>query len=197
VRPEHLWQLLAGERGFVAMSAHGRSFFVPVADRRSFVRKVDAWSDVLPWSSDPDVGDLAVGAVPYEQANYLRNVDSHVLWARAESPAARAKLAGFDPAPTVTFASGSVLTALWGLTRGLDPEWTERLNRRVAHELGCKKKWCSTGFMFAPAGVVLRQDRLRPVPVVVRQRCSRLYGAREVAGRLREAPDPDAWRNAA
>lgn len=182
-----LWAILAGPSGYLPVRFPGGSVFCPVGATAKWRRLCTG----LGWH-----GDLEVCAVPTLDPNWRFHGDSSVLWARVESKASAARLARFDPAPTLVLREGSSArrVALWALCAPLGRGWTERANRRIAHALGGPKKWCGESFSFPVPGTVLRVGRSRPVPVVVESRCDGLYRPREVVGGLREAPDPEAWR---
>lgn len=123
-----------------------------------------------------------------------------VLHARLEGKKSADLLRNFRPVPTFVIREGSSTryTAFWALKRPL-LRWSdvERANRRLAHALKAPKKFCDPGeFYFAPPGSVLRWNRSRPCPVVVARAGLEFYAPREVVGHLREAPDPNAWRDA-
>jgi hypothetical protein len=123
-----------------------------------------------------------------------------VLWCRVESRKQADALRRFRPSPTLVVREGEScrMTALWSLRRPLAYEWLLRANKRIAHRLGAAKKWAEPEFTFPAPGSCLRAGRSRPVPVRVEfwQPCA-IFTAREVVGHLRDAPNPDAWREAA
>jgi hypothetical protein len=182
-----LWAMLAGaERGYLALSSpayEGAPNFIPVTSPRRFCRAVESLAYT---------GDLEVCAVPMVEARWREPDYSNVLWLECDTPKARAALEAFQPAPTLVLAAGARRVALWALSRGLDRHWTERLNKRIAHHVGAPKKHCSPYWMFSPPGTVLREGKARPVVVETLSWTGALYGAKQVAGHLEEAPDPRA-----
>jgi hypothetical protein len=122
---------------------------------------------------------------------------SSVLWARVEGKKEAQALARFRPVPTLVLREGSTqrYVALWELDRELNYDWLLRANRRIAHKLFAPKKWTDAEFVFAAPGSCLRSGRSRPVPVRVESfEPAGIYRPRDVVGKLKEAPDPDAWR---
>lgn len=120
------------------------------------------------------------------------------VWVRCESGESGERLGRFRPAPTIVLREGGTArrTAFWAVTRRHTVEQALRANRRLAHSLRAPKKHGSPDdFWFAPCGTFLRDGRARPVPVVVESCTGAVYRPREVYGWLRDAPDPDAWRN--
>lgn len=122
-----------------------------------------------------------------------------VLWARVEGKKQEAALRRFRPSPSMVIREGSTTrrVALWALEKPLSYDWLVRGNKRIAHKLFAAKKWGDAEFVFPAPGSCLRVGRARPVPVSVEFFDPRgLYKAREVVGRLQDAPDANAWREA-
>lgn len=122
---------------------------------------------------------------------------SRVLWARVEGKKDAQALARFRPAPTLVLREGSTarFVALWELRSELRYEWLLRANRRIAHKLFSPKKWSDAEFVLPAPGSCLRAGRARPVPVRVESfEPLAIYRPRDVVGKLKEAPDPLAWR---
>lgn len=121
-----------------------------------------------------------------------------VLWARVEGKKDAQALARFRPRPTLLLREGSTsrYVAVWSLRRPLSYDWMVRGNKRIAHKLFAPKKWAGDAeFMFPCPGSCLRVGRARAVPVrLERFDPAALYVARDVVGKLKDAPDPNAWR---
>ena len=85
------------------------------------------------------------------------------------------------------------------MTRDLNVAQVERANKRLAHALGCKKKWADPGVMVPVPGTVLRlaASGQRATVVHVEQVSGEQHGANRVFGQLRDAPEPRDWREAA
>lgn len=94
------------------------------------------------------------------------------------------------PAPTLALRDGRRVKRVlfWSLDRELDMRWGPRALRRVAHAVSAPKKWADPeAFWFVPPGV---GDW-----VVSARNEGAVYQPRELVGRLRDAPDPKAWRD--
>ena len=122
------------------------------------------------------------------------------LHVRVEGKKQADALRRFRPVPTFVIREGSTsrYVAFWMLRAPLT-RWADstRANKRIAHALGATKKHAFSGdFWFPVPGSVLRAGRSRPVPVVVARAGIEAYTVREVVGRLRDAPDPNSWRDA-
>lgn len=132
-----------------------------------------------------------------------------VLWARCETRDSERRLGRFQPEPTLILREGAScrVTAFWALQKPLNLDHAERANRRLSMALETRRKHAELGFRFHPPGTVLRSGRSRPVAVVVAGGSEEAYPAGLVVGddarrrarfpKLRDAPDPDAWRKVA
>jgi hypothetical protein len=124
---------------------------------------------------------------------------SQVVWARLDTGRQFQKLQEFRPAPTLVVREGGSVhrTAVWWLTRSLNVVQLERANKRIAHALGCKKKWASPdAHVFVP-GTVLRNAGRKPAAVHVESETGNRYTPKQVFGSLQDAPEPKDWREAA
>lgn len=169
-----------------------------ISDSRDFgFDDRDAWSRfALRWGRDYDVL-VSPGLRPH--AGFGSCDSARVLWARVEGKQEAARLRAFRPSPTLVFREGesSRMVGLWVLRRPLRYEPLVRANRRLAHALFAPKKWSAPEFMFPLPGSCLRDGRRRPVPVHVEFfDPGGLFTARQVVGALKDAPDPNAWREA-
>jgi hypothetical protein len=120
------------------------------------------------------------------------------LWAVVDTGDGVRRLARMRPRPTLVLQEGDtrVRTAFWALDRPLNWEWTARANRRLAHFLQGPKKFCDPDHAIRTPGSPIADGRVVPISVVVAEmNPTALYTAREVVQHLRDAPDPDAWRN--
>ena len=123
--------------------------------------------------------------------------NSAVLWARTETRKSAAILRRFKPVPSLVLRDGQTCryVAVWLIRKPVMPFDAERVNRHIAHRLGCPKKYASAEFTFRPPGGVDR-SKTRPVPVVVAGGTGETYAMREVCRTLpRQIPDPLAWVN--
>lgn len=144
--------------------------------------------------------DVLLAAGSRRQRGHGTCRGARVLWARVEGKKEAAALERFRPRPTLVVREGSTsrMVALWSLRRPLSYDWLVRANRRIAHKLFGPKKWAEAEFMLPCPGSCLRTGRARPVPVHVESfDPAAIYVPREVVGGLKDAPDPNAWREAA
>jgi hypothetical protein len=160
----------------------------------------DGPADWLGWvqrlSEDRDV---RLGAGSRRGRGFGTCGQAAVLWARVESKREAVNLERFRPVPTLVLREGASCrrVALWSLRRPLSYDWLVRANRRIAHKLFAPKKWAEPEFAFPAPGSCLRVGRSRPVPIHVEHFEASIFHPREVVGALRDAPDPDAWREKA
>lgn len=143
--------------------------------------------------------DCSVGAVPRRQPEEGYMGGAWVLWARLETGKHAEALARLRTGPTLVLREGKSprRVALWALAEPLNMVWLERANRRIAHQLGTKKKFAAAEFALHPAGTTLSLGA-KPAPVWAEHMDpGALYRAREVVGALRDAPEPIDWRRAA
>ncbi len=118
------------------------------------------------------------------------------FWVRVEGSEQNRWLERLRPEPTLVLREGSSSRrwALWALEHPVRWVGVNRGNRRIAHRVGAPKKWSEPERLWLPApGACLRRDLARPVPVVVERLEAVAYSPLEVVGRLKDAPDPDAW----
>lgn len=156
--------------------------YVPVADRARFEHHAG-------------LDDCWVSLVPRRERSGLYLGLSTVMWARLDTGKQADELARFRPAPTVVLREGSSVrrVALWWVSAALNVVQLERGNKRIAHALGAKKKHATPDELFHPPGVVLRFGReRRPLVVHVEHWSGERFTPGQVAGALRDAPEP--WR---
>ena len=138
----------------------------------------------------------SVGAIPRRKPEPGYLARANVLWARLETGKHAEALARFRPAPTMVLREGKSprRVALWALAEGLTLDWAERANKRIAHQLGTKKKWGEAERDLHPPGTTLVLGT-KPVPVWAEHLDpGALFIARGVVGHLRDAPDANAWK---
>lgn len=183
---EALWACLAASNFFL-LRVDSEPVWLPVPDRARFRRALGGAEKLASRSE--------LSPLPRSSESTEAIGQCSCLWARVESGKQLDALTKFTPAPSIVLRDGDTLrrTALWALTGELDEQWAERLNRRIAHKLGTPKKYADpTRFTFTTPGAIGEGGKL----VRVEHMIPEFYGAKEVAGRLQEAPDPHAWRNA-
>lgn len=157
-----------------------------------FLRRTLPTLERLLWEREP-----TINVVPYARAgHYLERVPSSLLWVRTESGESASRLRMFKPAPAVVIREGATnrYVAFWALEKPLTPGWLDIANQRLRYALHAPRKHASDGFRVVLPGAVLRQGRGRSLPVELVRYEPELLPARAIVGRLRDAPDPDAWR---
>lgn len=120
-----------------------------------------------------------------------------LLWTRTENKDSARRLERFRPAPSLLLREGDTVRhiAFWLVRRPLTWSQLERANKRIAHNVGAPKKYADPDtFTFPLPGTFLRRGRTRPVPVTVESMSLETHTAKAIVGRLKDAPDPDAWR---
>jgi len=144
------------------------------------------------------LSDCYVSAVPRVREDPLAYGDAHVLWARLDRPECAERLARAPFPPTLVIREGrsSRRTALWALSRPLSPRFVAQANARLSYAFKGRR---SAGM---PEALILSPftrltSAVRPVAVWQEYESDSYGTARDIVGRLSEAPDPDAWRQAA
>lgn len=170
--------------------------WIDVADVRRFERTINDPDEDCSLSLVPRKPPLPEGMQPAEWVG-----QSAVVWARLDNNRQMQKLRLFDPVPTLVLRHGGSVhrMAIWWLSTPLNVVQLERANRRIAHALGAKKKWADAlAYTFVP-GTVLRNGApgRKAVAVHIEYESGGRYTLGQVVGRLPDAPDPDAWREAA
>lgn len=142
--------------------------------------------------------EVELFAVPRPRRSVQFAGEASALWVRVEGSDQWGRLQRFRPSPTIILREGasSRANALWALDRPLTLGWARRGSERLSHALRAARKHADPDrFVVNPPGSCLREGRSRPVPVVTHACTDAFYTAREVVGALRDAPDPDAWRD--
>lgn len=141
----------------------------------------------------------SVGAIPRRKPEPGYLARANVLWARLETGQHAEALARFRLAPTMVLREGKSprRTALWALATGLTIDWAERANKRIAHRIGCKKKFAAAEHEIHPPGTTLTLGTRPALVWVEYMDPGALFMARGVVGDLADPPNPDAWRTAA
>jgi hypothetical protein len=176
---EHDWP--AGERNDRVAA------WLPAEDWRRTAASAALWADY----------GASVSLCAYaSRGSYRRHALGSCLWTRVDTGRSWDALRRFEPAPSLVLQLGRAARyiAVWALRKPLLPEDVERANRRLAHAFGGMKKWGGLDFRCPVPGAVLREGRKRPVVVSVVSRGEGLYAAGAVVRRLKDAPDPNAWR---
>ncbi|WCB94461.1 hypothetical protein DSM104299_03198 [Baekduia alba] len=195
-----LWFITAATRGYHLVTWHHavegvQRHWVHVGDLRRYVELID-W---LGRGMVPPL-EIEVSAVPRPSQSHGTAGLSSVFWVRTEGGKQLERLERFRPRPTIVLEEGDSTrrVALWALSVPMNYEWVVRGNKRLAHALRAPKKHAEPEFMFNPPGSCLRDGRARPVLIRTAEVDeSRVYKPGEVVGRLKDAPDADAWKKPA
>lgn len=179
---DDLWAVLYAP-GFFQVSLDNETRWLPAAERDRFRRTLGGAAKLA----------TKTQIHPAPRGGFDRRdvASAAVLWVRAESGDESEALLSWSPKPTVIIRDGETVkhTALWALTRTLDPRWTERLNKRLAHAIGTAKKHASPEtFHFTAPGSLTETGKVAQVV----HASPDFYGAKELAGRLPDAPDTKA-----
>lgn len=168
-----------GERGF-SLSLHAGAALIGPR----------LWGRVRDLDVSVDVGLAFTG--PFA-------VSAPCLWAWVSSPDSLLRAARFRPSPSLVLRAGgsSERLLLWGLREVVGYERLVALNERLSYFLRAPRTRCDPTSLRVPLPGTFRRDGGRPRPVVVTRMDLGDFAAGEVAGRLREPPSKDAWRERA
>lgn len=142
--------------------------------------------------------DCFISAVPRSREDSFALGDAHVLWARLDRPECGDRLARLPVGPTLVVREGrsSRRYALWALSRPLYGDWIDRANGRLAHACkGRRRAGDASALILSP--FTRLTNAAHSVSVYVEYESDSYATAREIVGRLSEAPSLDAWRTAA
>lgn len=184
--PDNLWALLWGDSGqFHELHVAHATCWVPCQDRRRFARLL----------GDDDV---TVSLVPRTDRDALALGSAHVLWARLESPACATGLAQLPVSPSLVVREGgsSRRWALWALSRPLSGDWITQANERISFALKGRRGAADASACF-PSPFTRLTHKARPVKLYAEYESGSYATARQIVGRLRDAPATDGWKVAA
>jgi len=125
---------------------------------------------------------------------------SAVLWVWATSPESLARAARFRPAPAfvLRFGGSSERLCVWPLEEPVDWGRAQLLNERIAYAIHAPRTRAAPAALRIPLpGTFLRVGRSRPAPVLVTRMDLDVFAPGQVAGRLKDPPPPDAWKQRA
>lgn len=186
--PADFWALLWGPGLHEIQCSYSEGtarIWMPCDRRRPFARILRA-------------DDCYVSAVPRESRDSFSIGDAHVLWARLDRPEAGERLGKVPLAPTLVLREGrsSRRYALWALSRPLSGEWIDRANARLSHACrGRRGAGEATQLVLSPFTRIT--TAARPVPIEIEYESDTYATARQIVGRLPDAPATDGWRQAA
>lgn len=173
--PEEFWLLLWGrDSDLHEVELPGTRCWIPCPQKRALIRLLHA-------------PGCAVSLVPRTQPDALSWGESHLLWCHLRTAEAEQQLERFRPAPTVVLREGETQQrwALWSLSRPLSGSWVQRGNDRINHWLrGLRRDGNPETLIPSPFGEGWAVEFEWPA----------VYTPREIVGRLREAPDPNGWK---
>jgi hypothetical protein len=177
--PSALWALLWGDGGqYHEMKIGTATCWVPCVRRRPFEHLL----------TEPDV---RVSFVPRTERHAFALGKSYVLWARLERPACANLLGRMPVPPTLVIREGrsSRRTALWALSRPVSGDWITKGNERLSHACQGRRGAADPSSLFPSP---FSPDKT----YVEYENEGSPHTAREIVGRLRDAPDTDGWKQA-
>jgi hypothetical protein len=148
---------------------------------------------------DEEFDDEILIGLPWDRKDSGGVSRTSVLWARVEGAEQLGWAKRFRPLPSMILQEGSSSRRwlLWFLEQPVDYVTALKLNRRLAYKFSAVQKWADPDVLWLPApGTCLRADRARPVPVRVSRMTLDTYWPNDVAGALRDPPEP-VWMDAA
>lgn len=141
---------------------------------------------------------VEVGLPVHGHAGRDEVVRSPVLWAWTQSQESLTNASRLKPAPTMVmrFGIGASRLLLWSLKKPLGWAQIEPSNRRISYRIRGSGARAAPETLRVPVpGTFLRVGRTVPVPVLLtRLDLGCCYDYLEVVGRLKDAPDKNAWR---
>jgi hypothetical protein len=185
--PHAFWALLWGtDRGVHEVRVGSATCWIPCARPRPFGRLLTQ-------------DDVMVNAVPRTAPDAYALGPAWVLWARLERPACATLLGRLPVGPTLVLREGSSSrrTALWALSEPLDGDWITRATERLAHHLEGRRGAADASALIPSPFTRITVGRVRPSQIRVEYESEEISTARQIVGRLRDAPSTDGWRQAA
>jgi hypothetical protein len=185
--PSSFWAMLWGDAAqYHQLQIEHDTVWLPCSNRRAFTRLIVA-------------GDCMVSVVPRTTRHPLDLGQAWVLWTRLERPGCAEKLSRLAVAPTLVLREGrsSRRTALWALSAPLWGEWITRATERLSYALGGRRGAADASALIPSPFTRQTFGRRTPARVYQEFESDSRATAREIVGGLRDAPDPDAWREAA
>ena len=123
---------------------------------------------------------------------------SMVLWTWAKTTEQGLEAAKFSPEPSIVLRMGrsAVRLLVWALRNPVNEADCTTFNERLAWRIGAPRTATAAAQLRLPLpGTFRRVGRRVPAPVLLTKfDLSRAYEAQEIAGKLREPPPKDAWK---
>lgn len=135
--------------------------------------------------------DCHVSAVARREENTFALTRAHMLWVRLERRECGARLARFQPAPTLVVREGATLRrwAYWALSDPLHGFAVDEANQRLAWALrGRTATAAATTLVLSPFA------RLRHSDSFCEFESDTISTPGQIVGRLADPPPTDAWR---
>lgn len=191
--PEIAWHLSYTGEGVLPIYVDGE----PTAHRQLRCT-TDALARLAPLAAELDLErsvEVAIG-LPQQRSLVYR---STVLWAWVSGSKQLDAAKRFKPVPSIVLrigASASERLLLWALRKPVSDVEAERLNRRISYCLGAPYTRSKPDALRVPLpGTFARVGRTTPAPILLtRMKVDVGHTAQSVAGRLKEPPPKDAWR---
>lgn len=184
--PTEFWALLWGADGDfheLRVEHAGRlaTLWIPCVQQRAVVRML--------------TGPCEISLVPRFERHELSFHHAHLLWCRLQTGDATRRLERFQPGPTLVIREGMTVRrwALWALSVPLRGPWIERATERLSYALHGLRRAANPSTLI-PTPFAASDEPRRPW---IEYETSVSYTPRDVVGQLRDAPDPQAWKNAA
>lgn len=182
--PLGLWALLWGEAGqFHEVRVGPATCWIPCEQPHALTRLLVA-------------DDAYVSVVPRIAQNQYALAKGWVLSARLESPDSAERLARVAVPPTLVAREGgsSRRTALWWLSVPLDADWVTRASERLAHHLKGRRGAADASALMVSPFTHLTAGRKKRQRVYVEYQTDLRSTARQIVGRMVDAPATDGWR---
>jgi hypothetical protein len=150
---------------------------------------------VVRWHDERADTEIRLG-IPQAKPNAGGVHGATVLWCVVDGNDQLARARRFRPRPSLVLKAGfsSRRWLVWALEEPVDYFALQAANRKLAYSLRAVQKYGDADLAWFPApGTCLREDRARPVPVVVARLTTDTFHAASVVGRLKEPPPKDSW----
>jgi hypothetical protein len=182
--PVGLWAMLWGDAGqYHEVRVGAATCWVPCEKPRALCRLLA-------------MDDVYVSAVPRTAKDCFALGKAWVVWARLESPECADRLAKLPTGPSLVVREGgsSRRWALWALCEPLEGDWITRATERLAHAVKGRRGAADASALIASPFSRLTAGRSRPSKLYVEYESATRATARQIVGRLPDAPALHDWR---